>query len=563
MAKGVSISVASDTRDFLKGIKTGVIEPLEDASDALQDIAKDGDRAGDKLEDAMRDAQKDTERLADKYDELGDKIRDSARRGGKSMREETHDSTSAAARDLGELKDEAIQNASETFSSFDGSVDGLVDGIQGTFGGIVSSLGPIGAAAGAAVALGIGFATSEGQKLADAMNEAKERTAELAGEIIEADGDLTKIAWGDKFQEWGLQIEDSREWFEFWQDDAKTAFETAKESATKFGLSTKDVARGLSGIDADAATRSIGQLTDQMDKLTQQRRRASGQEEIERISGEIRVREELVSKLREQGGVTEDAIALQKEMQEINAQQQAQDEANARAIEARTDATNALQGALDEGVSSYAEFQDAETGALDPSGYINAMAERAAATTNFNKNVQSLATQFGLTQEEVQAILDQGISFAPMLQSIIDSGLSEQFTTQIKGAVGGGQEILDGTPLGATVKADADTADAEGKLGATAAESRTATIGAKADAGKADGELNKVASTKRTAVITAQAKTGDASRALGNVARARVAPVTARVYTGAAEAALNSFINRQRTIVVTVDARDREGKPVK
>ena len=52
MAKGINISIASETREFQRGVKTGVIEPLEDAVEILDDVAKAGDDAGGTLEDA-------------------------------------------------------------------------------------------------------------------------------------------------------------------------------------------------------------------------------------------------------------------------------------------------------------------------------------------------------------------------------------------------------------------------------------------------------------------------------------------------------------------------------
>lgn len=561
MAKGVSISVASDTKDFLKGIKTGVIEPLEDASDTLQDLAKDGEKAGAKLEDSMKDAQRDTEKLAREFDDLGDKIRDSSRRGGQGMKDNTKDATTAAARDLEELKGEAMQNASETFSSFDGSVDSFVDGIQGTFGGIVSNMGPIGAAMGAALAIGIGLAVAKGQEVADAINEAKERAAELAAEIDSVDGDLSQIEWADKVKDWGLAIEDSREWFEFWQDDARTAFEVAAEKADEFGISVKDLALGLSGVDADAATRSIGRLGDQIDELEQKRRKADRSLERDDIDSEIRQRETLIEKLKAQGNVTEEAIELNKLSAEVTAELAAADKAAADAAQARTDAESTLQSELDAGVASWQEYIDKETEAADPSAYIAGMAERAAATSNFNGNVQLLAQEFKLSADETQAILDQGLDFAPMLQAILDSGMSAQFVEQIQAAVGGGQEILNGTELGATVTAVPDTDAASAALG-EAAQDRETTIEADSNAA-ATGKALDTAAKDRTTTIRARADTSAASRALSALAaRPRTARIGAYADLSAARAAINSFVNQPRTAVVTVVARTPEGKPV-
>ena len=58
MAKGINIPIASDTREFSQGVNRGVIEPLEDAADSLDDVAKAGDKAGQKLEDGFEDARR-------------------------------------------------------------------------------------------------------------------------------------------------------------------------------------------------------------------------------------------------------------------------------------------------------------------------------------------------------------------------------------------------------------------------------------------------------------------------------------------------------------------------
>lgn len=560
--KGVVLSVASDTGQVEQGIKNGVIEPLEDAIDVIKDLAKEGDKSGEKLEDAMRDAQKDTERLAGEYEQLGKTIRDSSKKSGQGFKDNTSDATSAASRDLGELKDEAVQNASETFSSFDGSVDSFVDGLQGTFGGIVSNMGPMGAVIGGALALGIGAGVAKGEELAEAINTAKERATELAAELIDVDGDLSQIQWAEKIQEWGLAIEDSREWWEFWQTDAKTAMEVAEEAAERTGIALKDMVLGMSGTDAQAATRIVGELTDQIKELEAQRKVADGNSARESINSEIRDRQNLIDKLKEQGGVTEEAAALQQRLTEYTDEAAAADRAAAAATEARTDAANSLQSALDESVASWTAYVDAESGAVDPSAYLQGMQDRMNATANFNTNVQSLATEFGLSQEEIQAILDQGVEFGPMLQSIMDSGLAPTFIAQMQAAVGGGQEIIDGTPLGATVTADADTAAAVAGLDAAATD-RTSDVTAKASTATAEKDLAAVAEKKRTATITAKADTTAANRDLDSVAsKSRSASITAGVDLTEATRALNNWINTPRTTTVTVNTVDRTGKPV-
>ena len=517
-------------------------EALDDVADSLDDVARDakkaGDKTGDAISDGAKDAEQGVERLGREFKEMADQARQSSNKAGDSLGRGIGSGTDAAKRDLAELKDEAVQNASETFSSFDGSMDSLVDGIQGTFGGIVSNMGAAGAVAGGALAIGIGYAVAQGQELADALNSAKERSAEIAGEILAADGDLSKIQWAEKFNEWGLAIEDNREWWEVWQAEAKTAMEVASESADRFGISVKDLALGLSGTNADAAIRSISALRDQIEELEDARSRAQQSTVREDLSMEIRGRTNLIAKLEAQSGVTEDAIRVSEQMAAISAEMAAADEAAAAASQARTDATNALQRELDESVNSWTSFIDAETGAADPAGYIAAMQERVNATTNFNSNLAQLAQETGMSFEAQQAILDQGVDFAPMLASIMAQSpeLRAQFAGQMQAMVDGGQSILDGTPIQATITTTTDAQDAERQLDATATKPRTATVGATADTKTAADQLDAAAGKKRTATITAVAD------------------------TASLEADIKRYLNQTRVLTLTVEQRTREGK---
>lgn len=148
--KGINIAIASDTRAFSQGVSKGILDPLEDVENALEDVAKEGDRAGEKLEDAMRDAQRETEELADEHKELARTIRDQSRKGFRDFGDASDDGTRRAKQNVQEFKSEARQNFAEVTSSFDGSMDSIADLAQGTLGGVAGSiLGPVGLIAGA------------------------------------------------------------------------------------------------------------------------------------------------------------------------------------------------------------------------------------------------------------------------------------------------------------------------------------------------------------------------------------------------------------------------------
>lgn len=549
----------------------------DDISDALKDVARDADRAGDKLGDELGDGAKQASGEVDKLEASFKNVADASKRetnkASDSMKKNFDEGTDSAKRDLAELKDEAISNASETFSSFDGSITSLADGIQGTLGGVISNIGPMGAIAGAAAAVGVGLLTAEFERSSEKAAELREQAAELARQIIEAGGSLKDVEMTGILQDWSLELSNNSSAWEFWGDKNQTNLEALQAAANRTGTELSDMFDAASGRDPAAAVELIDDMASKLRKVEGELNalssaRSGGTKRAQELREERDAIEDGLKVLEDRTGVNREATDTARELSGALAEITAADEAAAAAAEVQAEATrqqtaaaNALQSGLDEGVAGWQKFMDAEGNASDPAAYLEGMAKRAEATTNFNSNVQSMAQEFGLSQEEVQAILDQGIEFAPMLQSIMDSGLAPEFVKQIQTAVGGGQEIIDGTPLGATVTATADTEGAKADLDATAT-GRDSTVTAKPESKAAAAELDAVADKKRTATIDAKALTADATRALNALVRRRTAIISASASTWAAERDL-AYVARPRTAIITADVRDREGKPVK
>lgn len=581
MAKGVSLSIASDTGDFERGIKNGVLEPLENAADTLKDLATAGKDSGSALETSMRGAQKDTVRLNDEYEQLGREIRNTGRRGrdlgdgvkdgsrtaersvegveqalddmgdeakrtareaGTAMKRDMTDGANGASEAVSEFGDEAVQNISETFSSFRGETEDFVQIAQDTFGGIISSLGPLGFAAGAAGALGIGLFMGGLEKAEEQSDAFKERVAELTTELIEIGDDpaaaVGKIA--EKLRELATETE-----------EGKTALADL-HAASKFTFT------GYKQL-ADAAT-GYG---DNLDKIVKAEKNRLAAAEAA-YNSDKRWDSEKTARLKEQRDGLRTAVdalgGLKDATDEAAAAEEAWLASNGPAYEARANALETIQGELDQTISSWGDYVNAETGAIDPAAYIAGMAKRREGIANFNTNVQDMAAKFKLSNDEVQAILDLGLDFAPHLQSIIDSGLEDEFAKEIQATVNGGQAIIDGQPLAATVTTEADTEAAKADLDA-AATNRDSTVTAKPDSKAAAANLDAVADKSRTAKITAKASTSDAQRALDALVKSRTATVTASASTWQAEQDLTRLA-RPRTAIITADVRDREGKAI-
>lgn len=562
-------TVGDALADGAKKAERSTERATDDIEQSLKGITKDAERAGrelgDEIEDGAKEAARSTERVEKSFQELADAAKRESGSASDSMKREFDQGTDAAKRDLAELKDEAMQNASETFSSFDGSITSLADGIQGTLGGVISNIGPVGALAGAAAAIGVGMLTAEFERSQERAEELRQQTADLALQIIEAGGKIENVAMGEILQQWATELSGTSEAWDIFGDKGQTNLEAINAGAELTGNSLGDMFRALSGRDSEAAVEVLGELESKLEDQRAALRnlsgaRAGGTQRAEEYKTEISALEDSIKVMEERTGVTKDGTEAAKLMAEATAEITAEDEAAAAALAARNDAIGALQSNLDTSVSSFENFKDAETGALDPAGYIAGIEQRIEATSNFNTNVQDLATQFGLSQEEVQAILDQGVDFAPMLQSIIDSGLGAEFVAQIQAAVGGGQEIIDGTPLSATVHAKGDTTEAAADLEATATD-RTSGVTAVPDTKAANQDLDATASKRRTATINAKANTAAASESLSNLARDRNVTVRVNLDLSAADRAMTEWVSRART--TTIDVLTRQGKEVK
>lgn len=141
MARGYEVEVSADARDFDRSIRRDVIEPVEDAEDALQDLQRQGEKTGKSL---------------------GDDISTGAKQG------------------MDDVKNEAGQTAREAAASFDGSAESIGDAFQEVAANAFGGFGPAGAAAGLAAAAGIGLATAAFNEAQEAAADAKEEAYAFA-----------------------------------------------------------------------------------------------------------------------------------------------------------------------------------------------------------------------------------------------------------------------------------------------------------------------------------------------------------------------------------------------
>lgn len=196
MARAHEIAIGADAKGFDQGIRDGVIKPLEQAEEALEDLAaaaddagRDGSRGVSRLEDALEDAQRRSKDLGDAVDDAGDK----ARRGMQRAEEGVQG-----------FKDEAMQSARETAASFDGSFESIADLGQEVAANAFADFGPAGAAAGILVAGATGVMVDAFNKVEEAADEARDSAFSLAYDVA---GALESAGYTSRIAEWTSDTE--------------------------------------------------------------------------------------------------------------------------------------------------------------------------------------------------------------------------------------------------------------------------------------------------------------------------------------------------------------------
>ncbi|MCM3779862.1 hypothetical protein [Microbacterium hydrocarbonoxydans] len=256
MARIHEIGIGADTRAFEDNVRSGVINPVEDAADAMDrlgdavgdagqasgkaggdvsafaaklvDASRKAGKSDEDIKSALRDmglnakqAERAVERIGDEFKESGrdgeraiDKLEDSlkdAQRETKKLADDADDVGDRGKKGLGKLSDgaqevvsEVGQNLSEAVSSVRDNLADLGQVGQDTLGGLAGTLagsgpaGIVGAAGLAAGAVGLGLVTAELQKQQEAADRMRERIG-AAYEGAAQDGRLfideqTKIA---------------------------------------------------------------------------------------------------------------------------------------------------------------------------------------------------------------------------------------------------------------------------------------------------------------------------------------------------------------------------------
>lgn len=431
---------------------------LDSVGDALKDAGKDADKAGERMEDSLRDAGKDADKLERKVSDTFRGIAADAKASGDKVGKSMREGTDRAGEGLDDMKSEAASTAKETAASFDGSAESIVGSFQEVAANAFAAFGPAGLAAGLAAAAGIGVIMTTLQGAADKANEVGDAVTDMAGQIREAGGDLSAVDLTEGMIEYGFAIQDTKEWFEFFQDKAETGFEQIKRKSEEAGVSWVSAFKGTKG-SAEDSRKALADVVEKLDAAragaTMWVDAASGMQGIdladqkkidaledlkEQFEGNIETLDRAESANRDLAAA---GIVTAEQTQKIEEAAEAQEEA----IENANDALLAHRDALDAASGAAISADKAE---------LDYAATMAGAVKDIEKNGRTLDVNSEKGRANRQTLIDMAGSANTLINAQIAQGDSTATVTKKT------QEARDAFIKAAT--AAGHTKDSAGKL---------------------------------------------------------------------------------------------------
>lgn len=413
MAGGIKIPISVDASDSARAIKNDLIDPLEDfekVAKKVDDVKVDG------LEDSMKDAQRETKDAADELDKLRDRIQDVDKanrgsRGGADLGDSYRKGSHEASESVSTFKDEAKANLSEVSSSFTGDIQSITDLVQGTLGGVVADLGPIGLVAGAAAAAGVGLigaAITGAQEDAEAFQQ---RVSDLTNDLIETGrrGSASLSYISDELQEMASAT-----------DDGTTSLKELRQAADRSGNSYKDLAQAAAG-HTDEIDKQIKAAVKQKNEWQQ-----TGQGILEAddalgssANNRSKALDEYISYLRSAKKASKEAADQQKNFADAGGP------ALIAAAEATQNYADGVQDAYSEAGSAIDDY--VKDGNFNLKAYTTNAEKQFQAIADYQSNMVTLSKT--LSDEALQYVQSLGPDAAPAIDAFVKAPLDQQQQT--------------------------------------------------------------------------------------------------------------------------------------
>lgn len=400
---GFNIPFLADVRPFLKGTDN-MADSLEDVSDALEHLGKN--KATDKLEDGLKDAGKEARTFETKVKDAFDGISKEARDSGKTIGKSVKDGTEKAGEGLSELKDESKSTAKEAAASFS-SIEDAADALQEVAANAFAGFGPAGVAAGIAAAAGIGVAIAGLQNAADEANAAGERVGTLGQEFKDAGGKWDEAGLTKRMEDYGFAVQDTKEWWEVWQNQAQTGFEKVALAASDAKVPLKNVFSGMFG-PGEKSVALLAEIDAQIAAVTRSETRYSGalDENYQQVSY-----------------ITDAGEKQLKGLRDLREQAQKNSDEQTRLVKQENVRRQSIDGttqALRENLTAQEKVTDAQKGALTSS--LDLIDKQESLTAQLAESGNAWDTNTKAGRDNQRAVIDIASGIEDVARAAIDAG---------------------------------------------------------------------------------------------------------------------------------------------
>lgn len=517
MARVHEIAVASETGAFEKGIKSGVVKPLEDAEKALKklgdtNVGRDIDRDLDAAQRATKSLEKETK---DAAREIEDAFRSSYRKA----KNDADDATDKMRHGFREVGDEAGSSGREAAASFSGEFDDVSDFIQEIAANAFGGFGPAGAAAGLAAAVGLGIATAKIEELKQKVEDLQQVANDVHMSALENDQSVEEFTTSVDGATQALQRlnEEGQKEFRYWWEEDSTGLEefnrdlrrtgeTQANATDIFRLGSRELAKYRDSVrnnsdelrdQAEAirdAEKGMGTLSDaDLRRINSLEAQASaGDRVIETLEREIETRSEAAERSDAWSESGARAATQRAEAEKDAADQRAEAEEAARdRITAATEAVVSSQlGAYDSMRSAAYDKATADDAAFDTDKWLTYVEETRAQADAYKANIQAMQLS-PAEWENLLALPEE--ARAGIAASYAAAG--DEGKTRIREALGdgGGAEagaqatvsFTDAFQPKADVTVETDTSESEAKV-AELVKTREMTVKVRLDTSEVD-----------------------------------------------------------------------------
>jgi hypothetical protein len=441
--KGISIPIASDTREYEAGIQSGVIQPTQDAIDVLDQAGNAGAAASDELVAALHEQQGATKEASTAYQAYAQSVvrgqeqaTDAVTIGGEEQTRVTRESIKTAGANAALLVGQGIQG-------IDGTVEGTLGAINNAAIGVFGTLGGVGLAIGAGVSTVVSIVQALFTRADADTKQFKADVAGLTDEFI-ATGDAGKTSIGYIVSEMKKLADGT--------DDTGLSLDDIRTKAKDLHIPFDELAKSYAG--------GTDQLEAQIEQVKKAQAANLANEEQIALATETTLTGQTAKDImyrNELGDLQNLAAENAKAAQEAKLYA----ESGIPELQERADLQKSLDTALGDSATATASYLDIEKGIFNVKAYVAAMEARAKALDNYRDDLESsglstAAKSFLDSQgEDAASLMLQGYEkSSPALKQQLNAIWTESGTSAAGSFTGSFQKGLTASPAKMPVQID-------------------------------------------------------------------------------------------------------------